>query len=335
MRPMRLLSPDFSDGEIAFQDIVQICDDLLRHHPYDSRPSLGDLVAVDRWARQEAICSDPVRLIEIVFFLGLVIFVHELGHFLVARWCGVSRRTVFDRLWPGSPQFQARRHRVRHLRDSAGRLCQNARAKRTPSVEEESSDPRSYQNKSVPQRMAIISAGVVMNIIFGFICFAFAYSVGVPSMKAIVGSTVPGKPAWKAGLEAGDRIVEVNGHKHPSYERLQFQVRFTRPEAESVHIVVDRNGKQHEFDISPEKGRLPVIGISPSESLNLVDVAWAYPTERDSVAAAAKNPGFEIGDRVTAVDGQPVKTYQEYDRYLFEHRRDPITVQVERKAAEG
>ena len=46
----------FLDGEIAFQDIVQICDDLLRHHPYDSRPSLDDLVAVDRWARQEAIC---------------------------------------------------------------------------------------------------------------------------------------------------------------------------------------------------------------------------------------------------------------------------------------
>jgi len=46
----------FLEGEIAFQDIVQICDDLLRHHPYDSRPSLDDLVAVDRWARQEAIC---------------------------------------------------------------------------------------------------------------------------------------------------------------------------------------------------------------------------------------------------------------------------------------
>ena len=57
--------------------------------------------------------------------------------------------------------------------------------------------------------MAIISAGVIMNVIFAFIFAAIAYGMGVPYMPCIVSETVPGSPAWRAGIEPGDEIVQI------------------------------------------------------------------------------------------------------------------------------
>ena len=275
---------------------------------------------------------DPVRLITIVFFLGLVIFVHELGHYLAARWCGVLVERFSIGFGPILLSFRRGDTEYAISAVPLGGYVKMLGQSDTPTVDEPSTDPRSYQNKSVFQRMVIISAGVVMNIIFGIVCFAFAYSVGVPFLPAIVGATVPGKPAWQAGLDPGDTIIDVNGFKKPSYETLQSQVQATLPGTESVHLTVDRSGKQFDLNIIPVKTTHPMIGVSPSESLDIVDLSWAFPAARNSVAAAAKDPAFEIGDQVTAVDGKPVTTYQEYDKLLFDHRRDAVTIQVKRKA---
>lgn len=275
---------------------------------------------------------DPVRLIEIIFFLGLVIFVHELGHFMAARWCGV----LVERFSIGfGPVLLSLKRGDTEYAISAvplGGYVKMLGQSDTPTVDEKSDDPRSYQNKSVFQRMLIISAGVVMNIIFGIICFAFAYSVGVPFLPAIVGATVPAKPAWQAGLDPGDRIIEVNGHKNPSYETLQSRVQATLPGVQAVDLKVQRGKETFDLNIVPVKTTHPQIGVSPSESLNIIDLKWAFPAARDSVAAAAKDPAFQIGDTVVSVDGKPVATYQEYDKLLFEHRRDPVTIQVKREA---
>ena len=70
-------------------------------------------------------------------------------------------------------------------------------------------DPRSYPAKPVFARMIIISAGVIMNLIFGVLMAALAFKLGVPYDPAVIGEVIPGDPAWKSGIQAGDKIVQV------------------------------------------------------------------------------------------------------------------------------
>ena len=69
--------------------------------------------------------------------------------------------------------------------------------------------------------MAIISAGVIMNVIFAFIFAVIAYGMGVPYLPCIVSETVPGSPAWQAGLEPGDEIVQLGERENPTFMQLR------------------------------------------------------------------------------------------------------------------
>lgn len=276
-----------------------------------------------------------IQIVQVVVFLGLVILVHELGHFLAARWCGV----LVERFSIGfGPILLAVRRGETEYALSAiplGGYVKMLGQSDTPTVEEYSGDPRSYQNKSVLQRMFIISAGVIMNVIFGVVCFAVVFTIGLPYQPATIGTVSPGSPAWKAGLAPGDRIVEVAGIKNPWYDALVYQVMFTNPAKRALDLTVDRGGKRVDFHLRPEYASKhddkPIIGVLQSLDLNLVDEPKIPPTDPNSKARAAQSPAFEPGDRVVAVDGVSVSTYQEFDRLMFERRREPVSITVERK----
>jgi regulator of sigma E protease len=185
--------------------------------------------------------------------LGAVIFVHELGHFLVAKACGVKcekfylgfdafdikigkhvivPRSLLKWTW-GETQYgvgilplggyvkmlgqddnpsniaNERKRSESETHDvSAGDLDLESTA--VGPIDRSKLDPRSYQAKTVPQRMAIISAGVIMNLIFSVIFATIAFQTGVNYEPAVIGQTVPGSPAYVADLD-GAEIVAVNG----------------------------------------------------------------------------------------------------------------------------
>jgi len=109
-------------------------------------------------------------------------------------------------------------------------------------------DRRSYLAKSVPQRMAIISAGVVMNVIFAFVFAVIAYGLGVKYMPCIVSETVPGSPAWRAGLETGDEIVKIGDRKNPTFTQLKGGVTLGDME-QGIPVVVRRAADGEEVEI--------------------------------------------------------------------------------------
>ncbi len=183
--------------------------------------------------------------------LGFVIFVHELGHFLVAKACGVKCEKFyvgFDvpiKIGPLKlPQALFRKQvgeteygigiiplggYVKMLGQDDNPGNAEAEAQRmmikttTPDGQEVMQlDPRSYPAKSVPQRMAIISAGVIMNLIFAVIFATAAYLMGLKYTPTIIGSVVPGNPAWKAGLTPGDKLVQL-GPNEPYDDQLRFR----------------------------------------------------------------------------------------------------------------
>src|SRR6185295_17892405 len=87
-------------------------------------------------------------------------------------------------------------------------------------------DPRSYMAQSVPKRMAIISAGVIMNVIFAFVCASVAYGLGVEYLVCQISGVSPGEAAWHAGLMPGDKIIQIGDHAKED-ENLRFQDLFS------------------------------------------------------------------------------------------------------------
>jgi len=206
---------------------------------------------------------------KVLIGLGLVIFVHELGHFLVAKACGVKcekfylgfdvpmgigslrlPRTLAKFQWgeteygvgiiplggyvkmlgqddnPANAQREAERIRVRKSGQPDGPSAANFPPDTEPLATVDSGgefelDPRSFPAKSVPQRMAIISAGVIMNLIFAVIFAAVAYEMGVKYEPCEIGGTLPGSAAWAANAPIGARIIEI-GKSGKESEHLRF-----------------------------------------------------------------------------------------------------------------
>src|SRR3954469_11186457 len=190
-------------------------------------------------------------ILKVAVGLGAVIFVHELGHFLVAKACGVKVEKFMIGFDIGGYKVSWRRGETvygigilplggyvkmlgqdddpAHIKEQMQKSqvdIHNVNAKpiKGPDGETYFVDRRSYLAKSVPQRMAIISAGVIMNVIFAFIFAVIAYGMGVPYEPAVVSEVVPGSAAYRANIQPGDEIVKIGKLENPSFLQLRSSV---------------------------------------------------------------------------------------------------------------
>ncbi|RMF89687.1 MAG: metalloprotease, partial [Planctomycetota bacterium] len=226
----------------------------------------------------------------VVIGLGMMIFVHELGHFLVAKACGVR----CDKFYLGFDFFGLKLFSFRWgeteygigivplggyvkmlgQEDNPSRLreeLEKAKAakaaegdqKDVADLERALYDPRSYLAKSVPQRMAIISAGVIMNIIFAFVISVIAYFGGVEQVRCGVGAVAPGEAAWRAGLTVGDTIVAIDGKPVYRFSDLQHGVSLSDPDAALTFIVRSPDNQERQVEIKPDRFRIgPTVGVA-------------------------------------------------------------------------
>ena len=297
--------------------------------------------------------------------LGFVIFVHELGHFLVAKMCGVQcdkfyvgfdppikigpfqlPRALFRRQW-GETEYGIGIIPLGGYVKMLGQDDNPANAaKEAERIRQEGGpegggelNPRSYPAKSVPQRMAIISAGVIMNLIFAVIFASLAFRVGIDYLPCGVGRVLAGDPAWEAGLQPGDQIIQLGEEGEPQ-ETLRF-VKDLRPSVlmtgsgNEMKILVRRDGQEIWTTPKPAsavKGHSsgPTIGILQFRSLGL---DAKTPTLPGTAAADASVP-LEGGEVITAVEAAgetiAVTNATELDRAMFRFRDDPIKLHLER-----
>ena len=117
---------------------------------------------------------------------------------------------------------------------------------------------------SVPKRMAIISAGVIMNMIFAFVIAVVAYRIGVRQIAAGIGQIIPGEAAWQANLKVGDEIVDIAGRKIKRFRDMQEAVSLGDIQ-NGIPITVRRTGVAEPITVTvtPDAtGLLPRIGIA-------------------------------------------------------------------------
>ena len=238
-------------------------------------------------------------LLLVVLGFGFIVFVHELGHFLAARWAGI--RTLAFAIGFGPALLSYRKGMG--LRVGSGEKEYMERIRRDPGAfhalstteyrlnilplggyvkmlgQEDgnpnaiSDAPDSYQNCKPWKRMVVISAGVIMNIIAAAVLFIIVFMTGLPVEPAKVGTVMPGSPAATTmptnakdagithpGLLPGDEMISVNGHTPHSFNYLLVETAMSGP-GESVNITVRRPGVPTplHFRMQPEVG--PLTGL--------------------------------------------------------------------------
>lgn len=276
------------------------------------------------------------NILYVAIGLGLVIFFHELGHFAVAKWCDV----FVERFSIGfGPILIARKWGETEYALSAipfggyvKMLGQDDIDSTQLTSEEIAQDPRSYSAKPVWQRMGIISAGVIMNVLTAVLFYAFAFGIGITQLQPIVGSVIAGGPAWEAGIRAGDRIEEINGRRLRSFEDI---IRSVVLSSGTVRIVGEHSDGEP-FDVSVEPdgtGTRRQVGISPANATQVAELAeGASPILAGSAASRAETP-LKAGDRIIAVNGEPIETFSALSDQLARHRAEDVTLSVERATA--
>jgi regulator of sigma E protease len=281
--------------------------------------------------------------------LGFVIFIHELGHFLVAKWCDVHVETFSIGFGPAIPGCSFQRGETLYKIawfPLGGYVKMVGEGTET---EEDDDDPRSFKNKTVGQRMAIISAGVIMNVLLGFACFIFVYMAhGVERPPAEVALVDAGKPAWQQGIPTGAIIRRIGSIENPYFDDLKPEVAFSAKgeKLPFVYELYDQPGELIETSIEPrrsDKDLNPLIGILSPNSLKLLpkDRRITLPPVLPTGAAAAADPPFELGDIVVGTtdpdhpkEVKPVSIIYDFEKRLMRLAGQPMIIQVRRHGAE-
>jgi len=199
-------------------------------------------------------------LIPFLFVLTIVVFVHEMGHFLVARWCGVGIKAFSIGFGPEIFGFNDRhgtRWRVAWI-PLGGYVKfvddENAASAGQKSLESMSEADRkiSFQGKSLGQRAAIVAAGPIANFLFAILIFTAIFSIfGERITAPKVDSITPGSAAERAGFEPGDLVTSIDGTSITNFSEMQ-RIVATSPDRE-LHFVVDRGGAPIDLTAVPER----------------------------------------------------------------------------------
>jgi len=292
---------------------------------------------------------------------GAFVLVHEFGHFLFAKLFGIKVE-AFSIGFPPTLVGILRTERGRRIRilpqffpkgdgSDDGRLSFTVgkKAHRAGETEyrigaipfggfvkmlgqedvglvKDSDDPRSFANKPVGARMAVIAAGVVFNAISALIVFMIVFLIGINRVPAVVGGVVADSPAACAGLTGGDEIIEIAGRsKDLDFYDIAVEAALSG-RGENVALKVrHKDGSVEDYALAAEQkpgGEVKEFGIVSPQSTTIAEVS--------DVNELLEKTGLRPGDRIESVDGRNVQSYWEFEKIVQESIAPAVTVKAER-----
>ena len=264
--------------------------------------------------------------------LGIIIVIHELGHFLVAKFFKIKVETFSVGFGPRLIGF---RKGDTDYRLSAFPLGGYVKMAGETPMDAITGEAYEFLSKPKWQRFLVAAAGPAMNMILavGLIMGLYVYGTDVPEFligQAIINVVEPGSPAEKAGMKPGDAIVAFDGKEKPDWQDVQNTV-LTSP-GRQLPITIDRGGKRLDLTLTPErKGREEAgdVGMFPVIRTIVQDVQPNTP------AAAA---GVQPGDEIIKVNGIDLRTSGRLLQPTIQQMTEPtfpITVLRAGKNGEG
>jgi regulator of sigma E protease len=272
-------------------------------------------------------------ILAVIFVLGIAINIHEFGHFIVAKLFGMRVEAYsFFGLGPRIWGFKVGHTDYRISAIPLGAYVKLYGDEATAPLEggesEDEKVPKEelYELRPRWQKFLVMVGGPFMNIALALaIPFVGALMTGVPSVTSpTVGNITEGGAAQQAGLQVGDRIVRFEGINNPSWQRIRMDA-LTSPEKE-IPIKVDRNGQIIDLTIKPtktiEKGTtVGDLGFEPAE---IVTIRSPQP------GSPAEQAGLLRGDRIISVNGQQVRSVENFRSLVQESKGAPLQLVVVR-----
>lgn len=266
-----------------------------------------------------------MSILYFVVVLGVLILIHELGHFLIARRVGIRVEAFAIGFGPrlfgfrqGETEFKICLFPLGGYVKMVGEDPEDARA----------DDPNAFTAKSVPARFGVVAAGPVMNFLLACCLMPCVFLLGRSepaffSQAPMIERICPGSPAAIAGLAVGDRIVRLDGKPMRTWEQF-LDERLLASNASAL-LQVERGGTLAEYrlPLGPPMAQSP-LGIEPQLFVGDTTIAKVAP---EGPAAAA---GLAPGDRVRAVGGTPVEYWQCMANLLHQAGGSSVALLVER-----
>jgi regulator of sigma E protease len=238
------------------------------------------------------------------FLVGLaaLIFIHELGHFLIARKCGVTVEKFSIGFGPKIIGFKSKG--TEYL-IAAIPLGGYVKMKGEDPAEEVEDTQGSFSAATVYQRLAIAFGGPLFNVLFAIAIYVCIYTVGIPTSGTDVGKIHESTPALAAGLQTGDRIIEIDGKKILYWHELQ-------------DIVHNAPGKKMEFVIERDSKTILTIPITPKakevadlfgdkKSVGLIGIErLGRRIAAIKAGSPADKAGLRMGDDILSIDDTQV-----------------------------
>ena len=278
-------------------------------------------------------------LLEVLLLFNLLIFVHELGHFLAARWRGLK----VDRfaIWFGKPLWKKNINGVEYVLGCipAGGYVSLPQMATMEAIEGKADTAaETLPPVSAWDKILVAFAGPLFSFLLALAFAVVVMFVGRPVSESetttVIGYVEKDGPAEKAGLQPGDRILAVDGQPVSKFGGMGDSVtwRVVRSEGARISVKVERNGQVLEFQ--PEPAREPTK-IWQRQSLRQIRI---LPAMSSIVAVVITNSpaavaGLRPGDRILSVNGQPLFHFAALGEYVEQHATEALTLEVQRGSA--
>lgn len=263
----------------------------------------------------------PTNIVAFIIVLGTLIFAHEAGHFFVAKLFKV-RVLVFS-FGFGKRLFGFRRGDTDY-RVSAFPLGGYVRMAGDTPEEERSGDPGEFLEKPKWQRFLILLAGPGMNLLIAIAVVAGLSMIGSPQaiIEPVIGTVVPNKPAARAGLQLGDRIVRVNSDRIEDFDDLKMVISMNAGTPLRVDYV--RHGRQFTTTLTPERQETDFGPVGRAGFGAFVQPVIGGVTPQSPAATA----GVRTGDRIVRANNAPVVQLDDFVRAADSAKGAPIALDL-------
>ncbi|WP_182077079.1 RIP metalloprotease RseP [Deefgea sp. CFH1-16] len=270
-----------------------------------------------------------LTLFAFIVAIGLLVFIHEFGHYWVARRCGVGVLTFS--IGFGRPIYQWQRGQttwqialiplggyVKMLDESEGEVA--------PALRQ-----FAFNTQHPAKKMAIALAGPLANLLLASFIYAGLYAYGVVTLKPLVATVAMDSIAAKAGLRAGDVLQRVNGDAVQSWDQAQVSIFGAASQKElKLEVATPQGERAFTLDLSSlssedfDQHILSRLGLSPYATTNQI----AYVQEKGAAARA----GLQVGDVVLTLNQQPLTSWLEFQRYIAQNPSQPFELKIRRGA---
>ena len=266
-----------------------------------------------------------------ILALGILVAVHEWGHFYVARKCGVQverfsigfGKPIWRKLSKSGTEYVIAMIPLGgYVRMLDGRIDDVP-----PELEN-----KAFNNKTVLQRMAIIAAGPGVNFIFAFFALWLMYIVGLETVKPIVKAVEPDSIAHVAGVQPGDEIINIDGRNTPDWEAVNLELVSNIGGDNTVVTVRNSSNTEKELTFTLDTWNFDPDIESPLSSLGLTPFR-PNPTLTVGFVgddSAAKEAGLLPGDKIVALNGNKLASWNALVDEVVESPGEVISLAIER-----